>query len=177
VPALRLRVRDLLRDGDRGCDRDHAALQGGQGAQAGDGVISGRTFGRIVSYVVLLLIAVVGAAPFLYLLLLSCKSQLQTFVEVPPSLDIDWSVAKANYSEVIHTYHYFTYVENSIIVTGISTLIALVIGVPAAYAFSRLRFRGSETGASTILSFRFMPPVAVAIPIYLMIRYVGQLAS
>ena len=140
-------------------------------------MISGRTFGRIVSYVVLLLIAVVGAAPFLYLLLLSCKSQLQTFVEVPPTLNIDWSVVKENYSEVIHTYHYFTYVENSIIVTGISTLIALVIGVPAAYAFSRLRFRGSETGASTILSFRFMPPVAVAIPIYLMIRYLGQLDS
>src|SRR5262249_47463683 len=94
VPALRLRVGDLLRDGDRGRDRDHAAVQGGQGTTAGAGVISGRTVGRIVSYVVLLLIAVVGAAPFLYLLLLSCKSQLQTFVEVPPSLDIDWSVAK-----------------------------------------------------------------------------------
>jgi multiple sugar transport system permease protein len=46
-----------------------------------------------------------------------------------------------------------------------------VLGVPAAYAFSRLRFRGSDTWASTILSFRFMPPVAVAIPIFLMIRW------
>jgi multiple sugar transport system permease protein len=139
--------------------------------------MSGRILGRVVSYVVLILIAVVGAAPFLYLLLLSCKSQLQTFLEVPPTLNIDWSVAKENYSEVINTYHYFTYVENSIIVTGISTLIALLIGVPAAYAFSRLRFRGSETWSSTILSFRFMPPVAVAIPIYLMISYLGQLDS
>ncbi|MEJ7696678.1 MAG: carbohydrate ABC transporter permease, partial [Candidatus Limnocylindrales bacterium] len=43
----------------------------------------------------------------------------------------------------------------------------------AAYAFSRLRFRGSESWASTILSFRFMPPVAVAIPIFLMIKGVG----
>ena len=137
----------------------------------------GRRFGRTVSYLVLILIAVVGAAPFLYLLLLSCKSQLQTFLEVPPSLGIDWSVVKANYGEIIHTYHYFTFVENSIIVTGISTLIALVLGVPAAYAFSRLRFRGNETWASTILSFRFMPPVAVAIPIYLMIRYLDQLNS
>ena len=58
-------------------------------------------------------------------------------------------------------------------VTGVSTLIALGLGVPAAYAFSRLRFRGPDTWASTILSFRFMPPVAVAIPIYLMIRSLG----
>jgi multiple sugar transport system permease protein len=137
-------------------------------------VISGRTIGRGISYGVLLLIAIVGIAPFLYLLLLSFKSQLQTFVDVPPTLHFDWATIKDNYSQVIHEYNYFTYVENSIIVTGISTLIALVLGVPAAYAFSRLRFRGSDTWSSTILSFRFMPVVAVAIPIYLMIRYLGQ---
>jgi ABC-type glycerol-3-phosphate transport system permease component len=137
----------------------------------------GRRFGRAVSYLVLILIALIGAAPFLYLLLLSGKSQLQTFLEVPPTLHFDWQTVKDNYSQVIHENHYFTFVENSIIVTGISTLIALVLGVPAAYAFSRLRFRGSETWGSTILSFRFMPPVAVAIPIYLMIRYLGQLNS
>jgi len=140
-------------------------------------MISARTLGRVVSYLVLILIAVIGAAPFVYLLILSGKSQLQTFLEVPPTLHFDWATVKDNYSQVIHTYHYLTYVENSIIVTFISTLIALVLGVPAAYAFSRLRFRGSETWSSTILSFRFMPPVAVAIPIYLMIRYLGQLNS
>ncbi len=128
--------------------------------------------GRVLSYVVLMLIGVVGIAPFLYLLLLSGKSQLQTF-DVPPSLHFDWSTVKANYGQVIHENQYFTFVENSLLVTGVSTLIALVLGVPAGYAFSRLRFRGRETWASTILSFRFMPPVAVAIPIYLMIRYLG----
>ena len=137
-------------------------------------MISGRVIGRGISYAVLLLIAIVGIAPFLYLLLLSFKSQLQTFVDVPPTLHFDWATIKDNYSQVIHEYNYFTYVENSIIVTGISTLISLALGVPAAYAFSRLRFRGSDTWASTVLSFRFMPPVAVAIPIYLMIRYIGQ---
>jgi multiple sugar transport system permease protein len=136
--------------------------------------VSSRAIGRIVSYVVLILIGLVGIAPFVYLLILSFKSQLQTF-DVPPSLHFDWATIKANYGQVIHENHYFTFVENSIIVTGISTVIALVLGVPAGYAFSRLRFRGSDTWASTILSFRFMPPVAVAIPIYLMIRYLGQL--
>jgi multiple sugar transport system permease protein len=136
--------------------------------------MSGRALGRIVSYLVLVLIGLVGIAPFVYLLVLSFKSQLQTF-DVPPTLHFDWATIKANYGQVIHENHYFTFVENSVIVTGISTLIALVLGVPAGYAFSRLRFRGSDTWASTILSFRFMPPVAVAIPIYLMIRYLGQL--
>ncbi|HSS72899.1 MAG TPA: carbohydrate ABC transporter permease [Gaiellaceae bacterium] len=133
-------------------------------------------FGRVLSYIVLIVIGLVGLLPFLYLLLLSTKSRLD-ILEVPPSLDFDWATIKANYAEVIHEDGYFTFVKNSVIVTGVSTLIALVLGVPAGYAFSRLRFRGSETWASTILSFRFMPPVAVAIPIYLMIRYVGLLDS
>jgi len=134
--------------------------------------VTAHRFGRVLSYIVLIVIGLVGLLPFLYLLLLSTKSRLD-ILEVPPSLDFDWATIKANYAEVIHEDGYFTFVKNSVIVTGVSTLIALVLGVPAGYAFSRLRFRGSDTWGSTILSFRFMPPVAVAIPIYLMIRYVG----
>jgi multiple sugar transport system permease protein len=139
--------------------------------------ISARILGRVVSYVVLVLIGLVGIAPFVYLLILSFKSRLDIIIEVPPSLHFDWSTIKANYGQVIHEGQYLTYVKNSIIVTGISTLIALVLGVPAGYAFSRLRFRGSDTWASTILSFRFMPPVAVAIPIFLMIQWLGFVNS
>ena len=93
---------------------------------------------------------------------------------MPPDLHFDWSHDhRRTTGTVIHEQRYVTFVENSIIVTGVSTLIALVLGVPAAYAFSRLRFRGADTWASTILSFRFMPPIAVAIPIFLMIRSLG----
>jgi multiple sugar transport system permease protein len=131
---------------------------------------------RVISYVVLTTIGVVGIAPFAYLLILSSKSGL-TLLDVPPSLHFDWTTIKANYGQVIHENHYLTYVKNSILVTGASTFLALVIGVPAAYGFSRLRFRGADHFASTILSFRFMPPVAVAIPIYLMINTFGLVNS
>jgi multiple sugar transport system permease protein len=135
-----------------------------------------RRISRVISYVVLVAIGVVGIAPFAYLLVLSSKSSL-TLLDVPPSLHLDWATVKANYGQVIHENHYLTYVENSILVTGAATLLALVIGVPAAYGFSRLRFRGADQFASTILSFRFMPPVAVAIPVYLMINSLGLVNS
>jgi multiple sugar transport system permease protein len=136
----------------------------------------GRVLGRIVSYVVLVLIALVGLLPFVYLLIISFKSRLDVLT-VPPSLHFHWADISTNYHTVIHEKHFPTFMVNSIVVTGVSTLIALVLGVPAAYAFSRLRFRGSDTWASTILSFRFMPPVAVAIPIYLLVRQLGFLDS
>jgi len=138
--------------------------------------VTRRRLGRAVSYFVLVLIGLIGIAPFVYLLVLSFKSRLD-ILTVPPTLHFDWSQVKANYSEVIHEEGYLTFVRNSVIVTGCSTLIALAFGVPAGYAFSRLRFRGRDNWASTILSFRFMPPVAVAIPIYLLIRHIGLVNS
>jgi multiple sugar transport system permease protein len=131
---------------------------------------------RVVSYLVLILIGLIGIAPFVYLLILSFKNQLD-ILSVPPSLHFSWKQITSNYGHVIHEQTYLTFVKNSVIVTGISTLIALVLGVPAGYAFSRVRFRGRDHWASTILSFRFMPPIAVAIPIYLMIRSLGFVNS
>lgn len=138
--------------------------------------MNARVLGRVVSYVVLVLIGVIAVAPFVYLLIVSFKSRLDV-LEVPPSLDFHWADISANYHTVIHEKKFPTFVVNSIVVTGVSTFVALVLGVPAAYAFSRLRFRGSDHWASTILSFRFMPPVAVAIPIYLLVRHLDVLNS
>ena len=128
--------------------------------------------GRVLAYLTLFLIAVVMLAPIAYLLILSTKKRIEIVAQVPPTLDINWNQVAKNYSEVIDTMGMLTFVGNSIIVVGIATIIGLVVGTPTAYAFSRLRFRGRETWASTILSFRFMPAVAVAIPIYLMISTV-----
>jgi len=138
--------------------------------------VSARRLGRVLSYVVLILIALVGIAPFAFLLILSFKTRLEV-LDVPPSLHLHWATIRENYRTVIHDKGFVTFIENSILVTGVATVIALALGVPAGYAFSRLRFRGRDTWASTILSFRFMPPVAVAIPIYLMIRYLSLVNS
>ncbi len=132
-----------------------------------------RRLERGAAYVLLAIIAIVGFAPFAYLLVLSGKRRIQILAEVPPTLDFDWEIVTRNYAEVIQSQGMLGFALNSVIVVGIATVISLIIGVPAAYAFSRLRFPGRDTWASTILSFRFMPPVAVAIPIFLMVRTVG----
>lgn len=132
-----------------------------------------RHFERLLAYVLLVAICIVGFAPFVYLLVLSGKRRIQILAEVPPTLDFDWEVVTRNYAEVIQAQGMLGFALNSAFVVGIATVASLIIAVPAAYAFSRLQFRGRETWASTILSFRFMPPVAVAIPIFLMVRTIG----
>lgn len=62
---------------------------------------------------------------------------------------------------------------NSIIIGFGSTFLAVFLGTLAAYAFSRFRVPLADDLLFFILSTRMMPPIAVAIPIYLMFRQVG----
>ncbi len=62
---------------------------------------------------------------------------------------------------------------NSIIIAFGSTFLAVFLGVLAAYGFSRFKVPLKDDLLFFILSTRMMPPIAVAIPIYLMYREVG----
>jgi multiple sugar transport system permease protein len=62
---------------------------------------------------------------------------------------------------------------NSIIIAFGSTFLAVFLGTLAAYAFSRFGVPIADDLLFFILSTRFMPPIAVAIPIYLMYRATG----
>ncbi|WP_066367630.1 carbohydrate ABC transporter permease [Herbidospora mongoliensis] len=62
---------------------------------------------------------------------------------------------------------------NSVVVAGVSTVLATVLGVPAAWAYSRFAVKAKKDQLFFILSTRFMPPVVVVIPIFLMYRQLG----
>jgi multiple sugar transport system permease protein len=129
--------------------------------------------GRVIAYLFLIVLGIFGAAPFLYLAVLSTKKRIEILAQVPPTLSFNWTQIVKNYNEVLFSQGMLAFTLNSIIVVGIATAAAILIGTPAAYAFSRLRFKNSEQLASTILSMRFMPPIAVAIPLFLMVKAAG----
>jgi multiple sugar transport system permease protein len=62
---------------------------------------------------------------------------------------------------------------NSLIIIGGSVTLALLVGVWAAYALSRFKFRGGENLGSWILSTRMMPPIVMAVPLFWVMRRVG----
>jgi len=70
----------------------------------------------------------------------------------------------------------FSIVESmlsSIMIAFGSTLITLAVSVPAAFSFSRLGFRGQQWVLAGLLSQRFMPPIAVVIPIFFIFHNIG----
>ncbi len=62
---------------------------------------------------------------------------------------------------------------NSIIIAVISTFLAVSLGTITAYGFSRFKMPGENDWLFFILSTRMLPPVVVAIPMFLMYRAVG----
>ena len=168
---LRLLVGPRLRHGHRGHPHGHAAVPLRRASVARTPRDPAGAPGALLAYVLLVVIAIIGFAPFVIIVIYSTKSRIE-ILQVPPTLDFDIDQIVKNYRDVLVTRGFLGFIENSIIVTAATVAVSLVIATPAAYAFSRLRFRGRDSWASTILSFRFMPPVAVAIPILLMMRFV-----
>jgi multiple sugar transport system permease protein len=62
---------------------------------------------------------------------------------------------------------------NSFLLSSCSVVLALVLGVPAAYAFARFKFRLGEDMAFTLLSLKFAPPLLVLLPLSLEFQQIG----
>ena len=60
--------------------------------------------------------------------------------------------------------------RNSLFAASGSTVLALLLGTPAAYAFARIRFRGARPGMLFLLALRLLPPIATVIPLFLIMR-------
>jgi multiple sugar transport system permease protein len=63
--------------------------------------------------------------------------------------------------------------SNSLIISIVSTILAVSMGTLTAYGFSRFKVAGEDDWLFFILSTRMLPPVVVAIPMFLMYRVVG----
>jgi multiple sugar transport system permease protein len=92
---------------------------------------------------------------------------------LPPASGVCDALARTTNMVVVGTSNYLPRFANSLIIAFGSTALSIVLGMTAAYAFSRFNVPAKDDLLFFILSTRMMPPIAVAIPIYLMYRDVG----
>jgi multiple sugar transport system permease protein len=75
--------------------------------------------------------------------------------------------------EITGPSNYVSRLRNSMIIAGISTVTSVILGLFAAYAFSRFGLKGKNDLLFFILSTRMLPAVVVTIPLFLMYRQLG----
>jgi multiple sugar transport system permease protein len=105
---------------------------------------------------------------FLWMLSLSLKNEIDN-AAYPPVL-IPAEIAWHNYVDVFEKNPFLLYTWNSIIVSGVSTLLALLVGVPAGYGLAKARASGA--GALVLIS-RITPGLSYLIPLFIMFRMLG----
>jgi sorbitol/mannitol transport system permease protein len=113
--------------------------------------------------------------PILWMVLASFKTELEAFAIPPSFLFFHWTTE--NYATVQERSDYVHHAINSIIVAGGSTLIALLIAIPAAWSMAFSPTKRTKDVLLWMLSTKMMPPVGVLVPIYLIYRDFGLLDS
>src|SRR5690554_1994690 len=123
---------------------------------------------KITVTVIAWLIGLLIFFPILWTFLTSFKTE-GTAIQIPPSfLFFDWTLE--NYQAVQTRSNYFRHFSNSVITAVGSTVIGLVIAIPAAWAMAFAPTKRTKDVLMWMLSTKMMPAVGVLIPIYLIFR-------
>ena len=121
-----------------------------------------KTFNTAVAWGIGLLIFF----PVLWTILTSFKTEAQAIADPPVFLFFDWTLE--NYSVVQERSDYMRYLWNSVIIAGVSTLLGIVVAVPAAWSMAFVPSRRTKDVLLWMLSTKMLPAVGVLYPIYLL---------
>ncbi|NCB70763.1 MAG: carbohydrate ABC transporter permease [Clostridia bacterium] len=131
--------------------------------------------GNMIFMVVVALMVVLLLFPIVAMISVSLKEGTSVF-----TTPVKWIPEKFvwyNYIEVFMKMDVLTGFKNSILVTAGSIVAILVIGIPAAYALSKLDFYGKIATYGIVLASQMFAPIIVVIPLYQMLNHWGWIDS
>jgi len=131
--------------------------------------IRGR-IGDLLTYLVFVAALVFFGGPLLWVLSLSIRTPQEVYITslrlIPETPTLE------NYTEVLYTAQFTIFLTNSLKLAVAGSVGAMVVAAPAAYAFSRLNFRGNNALLIGVLALQMISPLVVIIPLY---RYFARL--
>ena len=139
---------------------------------------------RLLRALVIAAWAMVALLPLLWMALTSIKTRADTISQTPrfvpvgheaPPDSVAFHATPAAYREldVVHAgaeQSFWEHLVHSLVIGAGSTFASVVLGTLAAYGFSRFRIAGAKDWLFFVLSTRFMPPLAVVMPILFLYR-------
>ena len=119
---------------------------------------------RILLYLVVFAVCIVTLYPYFTMFCTALKSRAEIFSADGTILPINalWS----NFADIWSRAPMARYMLNSVIIAGGSTAIAMLCGIPAAYALARMKFKGQTVFLGFIIVSQMFAPVVLLIGIY-----------
>ncbi|MCI8678575.1 MAG: carbohydrate ABC transporter permease [Lawsonibacter sp.] len=123
-----------------------------------------KTILRLLLYFVVLDVCVITLYPYFAMLCTALKSREEIFSTAGTVLPITalWS----NFIDIWSRAPMAKYMLNSFLIAGGSTVIAMLCGIPAAYALARMKFRGQTAFLGFVIVSQMFAPVVLLIGIY-----------
>lgn len=131
-----------------------------------------RRLGQAGYYIISILLAVLALIPFLWMISTSLKSRGALM-----SIPIEWIPAEPTldaYTEVFSRFPFLRTIGNSLFISVAFTLITLVSASMAAFAFAKLRFRGSGVILSIYIATMMIPTQVTMIPLFVVMNRLGS---
>jgi len=133
---------------------------------------SGTQRGLFVQILLLLIIITFCVFPFYWMVTTSLKTQVLA-LESPPVWVFEPTFQ--NYTDVLTKDGVSKTLINSLIVAVSTTVLAVLLGCPAAYALARFEFRGKKDLWFWFITNRMVSPIVLALPFFLIVRNIGLL--
>lgn len=133
--------------------------------------IQGRALGDRILLGIVILLAIVMAAPVLYVIALSLKDNKELMVDPHSVFHMPYTIK--NYIDTVGTSNVFRWVMNSLIVAGGLTVFTLILSSLAGYGFARLNFPGRDVLFVIVLLGLAVPEQAVLVARHQIFSWVG----
>ena len=140
---------------------------------------------RLLRVIVIVVGFAAAVGPLGWLVITSFKTQAETIAStakfIPTLADetdpngLTFAASTEGYRSLARPYggkhhSFYHFLLNSVIVALVSTAASVALGTACAYGFSRFHFAGGKDWLFFILSTRFLPPLAVVVPVFMMYR-------
>ena len=129
-----------------------------------------RSLGKVLHLLGLAALLAFTLFPFYWMVASSLKNQTDLLASPPIWL---FTPTLEHYAEIWADDDVFNAVVNSLICASCATALAVVLGTPAAYALARFQFRGKQDLWFWFITNRFVSPVVLAFPVFLIARQTG----
>ncbi len=119
---------------------------------------------RVLLYLVVIIVCIITLYPYFAMFCTALKSRAEIFSMNGTILPINamWS----NFIDIWSRAPMANYMLNSLLIAGGSTIIAMLCGIPAAYALARMKFKGQTAFLGFVIVSQMFAPVVLLIGIY-----------
>jgi ABC-type glycerol-3-phosphate transport system permease component len=120
--------------------------------------------GRVSAQTILSLACFIAVFPLLWIALASFKNEVDA--SAPATRAFDFSPTISNYSSLFHSSTFVADAVTTIVTTAGTTLLSVLVGTLAAYAFARLKVPGRRLIVTMMVLVQVVPSIVLLIPLY-----------